>query len=183
MTTPKPPGPAGTVCALCGHYPNVFGCKPGDCRDPERATPVSAPVILSRPEVGATPFAGVGPTGPSSVEAFARASTPADAIASIRDQQHPPPWRWVDVNDAPVLRDANGVDLAWPDDYNGIVFRWPRVKAQTEAAPQLYSGVVALLGIIHEAVSDGWRPKSDDVGPVCANLRAFLARIDERSRS
>lgn len=149
------------------------------------AAPVdSLPFVASRPELGENERRD---------REFARLRSEEaerDRVAAVAG--FPGPWRWEDGLighagrfPAGVLRDANGRYILDRGDGDGQgrppPELSPRVRALTEAAPELRSGVAALLGIIHDVVANAWPirlPLPDDAGPICANLRALLDRID-----
>jgi hypothetical protein len=176
---------------VCGH-PGAFGCTPGRCAVDVSPVDREVPFVASRPELGeydgeqrpirAThvamnrdgTFTIGGIEGEPGVGFRGR-------VEGVRLTEHPEPWRWADDGpDVLRLRDAHGdsvIGIYVPKDSVP-----PRVRALTEAAPQLHSGVVALLDIISQAYHDNWPARGllpDDTGPICANLRALLDRIDK----
>jgi len=173
VTTPKPPGPAGTpprevapaICWVCARKrgddvttaetgvqePCIICGRPTTGRNytklpPAPAAPVeSQPMILSRPEIGAPPPA-----------------------------EHPGTWRWEHAAPGPTTwnlvdaRDHILIDV-WDKDEDA----WERVRALTEAAPSLRSLLERARKCIKPDISTAL---------LLTEIEALLAGIDDRSK-
>lgn len=190
VTEPIVPVPEAIPESAPARQPAADGYVYGRCVVEPAALDASAPFVASRPELGAPPASyptslpepRLAPHRPwgQPPDPTDLASESGGAFTGKPADDHRGPWKWSDSHGL-CLVDANGDSVLWTET-DDLFVHGPRVRAIIEAGGEWPTCVTALLAYLQEAFDDGWRPKSEDVGPGCYKARKLLDGIDKAGR-
>lgn len=178
LTGPVHRGGWRETCAKCGrtlrdHFSTLYD---HDFARPEPSSPADSPAPDSVPFVASRPELGENERRRREFDRLYREAAERDRVAARAET----PWRWRDDRDSDYspgthvdfLMDANGYPVVWHESERsprGINFRSPRVRALTEAAPEMEALLRRLIDVV-------------DGQPAIDESRELLARIDAAAK-